>query len=120
MSIRDLVKSDLTAILNTGGDDVAFRNIHTSRVYRTKGFINRRSQTFVPLTAISEQLPIHSVTIAKSGFSEFDMPEKLRDIEVSYIDINGEQQVFLVKEIREDYSNGRITFLLEIKLKDKK
>ncbi len=112
MSVRDLVKNDLTAILNTGGDEVVFRNKHTSRTYKTKGFINRRTQTYVPLAAISEPLAVNSVTIAKSGFDEFDKPEKTRDIEVSYIDINGEQQVFLVKEIREDYSNGRVTFLL--------
>ncbi len=112
MSLLNMIKKDFESIANTGFDEVVFRNTETSQTYRTQGFVTRRTQTFVPLTAESIHVPVNSVTIAQSGFDKFAKPKELRHIEISYIDIEGIVQVFIAKEMREDFSNGRITFLL--------
>lgn len=111
MSLSEIIESDLKSIMHSGlQTDVRFMLKENATMINIAAIVNRRSQTFVPLSGMSEPLPVHSITVSNSDFT-LKIPKNLRDIEVSWVDISGKSVNAIVNEMLPDYSLGRITFL---------
>ena len=110
MNLQQEIKNDYNKIINEVGIPISFRDKKSGSIFNVAGIVTRRTETFTPLTGMSEPLPVCAITVAKDDF-DFVIPSDIREIEVSWIDMDGQEVKQLVSKISPDYSLGRITFI---------
>jgi len=115
MNIREMINKDLGKIFYNDGVAITLTNREKGLTTSIKGFPIRKEQVKVPIENITIHSPIHTISIRKADLKEFVLPKNIRLLEVAWCQ-NGDENVALVKEVRESTSMCFLTFICMAKV----